>query len=381
VKTIKRALTALSLVLIFVSSAMAADTIKIGFLASLTGEGSTFGQEQVRGANIAIDEINAAGGVNGKKLEFIVYDDRGRQEDVIVSARRMIDDGVQVLGGANSSGMVMALAPILERARVPLVSPFASNPAATFDAKKKKVRPYVFRLCATDPWHGTVMADYLFKKLGIKTAALLHDVGSESSEGVKQFFVERYTQLGGKVFSYGYRSGDVDFRAQLTKAKATGAGALVMPSMYKEMGLMVKQAAELGWKPALLGGDGFSMTMYEIAGDTMNNSYWSSNMDLEDKNVQSVLAKYEKKYGAKEAEYTSVVMAYDIMYAITDALKRAGKYDGESIKNALEKTKNLQLAHFKLTMDPATHDPLAKPLVIQQFRSGKMYYVETWTVK
>lgn len=154
-----------------------------------------------------------------------------------------------------------------------------------------------------------------------------------------------------------------------------------MPSMYKEMGLMVKQAAELGWKPALLGGDGFSMTMYEIAGDTMNDSYWSSNMDLEDKNVQAVLAKYEKKFGAKEAEYTSVVMAYDIMYAISDALKRAGKYDGESIKNALESTKNLQLAHFNLTMDPATHDPLAKPLVIQQFRSGKMYYVETWTVK
>ena len=145
-KTIKRMLVTLSLVLIFVSSAMAADTIKIGFLASLTGEGSTFGLEQVRGAEVAIDEINAAGGVNGKQLELIVYDDRGRQEDVIVSARRLIDEGIQVIGGANSSGMVMALAPILEKARVPLVSPFASNPAATFDVKKKKVRLFQITL-------------------------------------------------------------------------------------------------------------------------------------------------------------------------------------------------------------------------------------------
>ena len=97
------------------------------------------------------------------------------------------------------------------------------------------------------------------------------------------------------MFAYGYRSGDVDFRAQLTEAKATGAGALVMPSMYKEMGLMVKQAVELGWNPVMMGGDGFSMTMYEIAGKTMNESYWSSNMDLEDKNVIEVLNKVRKE--------------------------------------------------------------------------------------
>ena len=380
-KLIKNILIAASVILFASSPVMAEDTLKIGFLATLTGEGSTFGQEQRRGALIAIDEINAAGGINGKKLELVAYDDRGRQEDVINSARRLIDSGIEVLGGANSSGMVMALAPVLERAQVPLVAPFASNPAATVDPRTNKVRPYAFRLCATDPWHGTVMADYLFKKSGIKKAALLHDVGSESSEGVKQFFTERFTQLGGEVFAYGYRSGDVDFRAQLTEAKATGAGALVMPSMYKEMGLMVKQAVELGWNPVMMGGDGFSMTMYEIAGKTMNGSYWSSNMDLEDKNVIEVLNKYEKKYGAKEAEYTSVVMAYDIIYTIADAMKRAGKYDGKSIRDALEQTKDLQLSHFKLTMDPATHTPLNKPLVIQQFRDGNLYYVETWHVE
>lgn len=202
-------------------------------------------------------------------------------------------------------------------------------------------------------------------------------MGSEYSEGIKEFFTARFTKLGGKVLgAYGYRGGDVDFRAQLTQG--TGAQALVMPSLYKEMGLMTKQASELGWKPILMGGDGFSMAMYEIAGSAMNDSYWTSNMDLDDKNIQNLLAKYEKKYKTKVFEYTSVTMSYDIIYTIADAIKRAGKYDGPAIKDALEKTKNLQLTHFKLTMDPKTHNPLAKPLVIQQFRDGKIIYLETW---
>lgn len=379
--TVKR-LFALLLVALFlpVCAASAQESVKIGYLASLTGDGATWGQEQIKGAQIAIDEINKAGGVLGKPLKLVVYDDRGRQEDAIVSARRLIDsEKVKVIAGANSSGMCIALAPLLEKARVPLVAPFASNPAATVNTKTDKVRPYVFRLCATDPYHGAVMADYLYKKLGIKTATLLHDVGSEYSEGIKEYFTKRFTKLGGKVLgTYGYRGGDVDFRAQLTQAKGTGAKALVMPSLYKEMGLMAKQSAELGWNPVLMGGDGFSMAMYEIAGETMNNSYWTSNMDLDDKNVQQLMKKYEKKYNAKVFEYTSVTMAYDIIYTIADAIKRAGKEDGTAIKDALEKTKNLKLTHFTLTMDPKTHNPLEKPLVIQQFRKGQVHYLETW---
>lgn len=378
---VKKCLVAWMFVLWMATAAMAAeDTIKIGFLASLTGDGATWGQEQKKGAEIAIEEINAAGGVLGKPLQLVVYDDRGRQEDAITSVRRLTDtEKVQVIGGANSSGMCIALAPVLERARVPLVAPFASNPAATVDPRSGKVRPYVFRLCAIDPYHGSVMADYLYKKLGIDTAVILHDVGSEYSEGIKEFFTARFTKLGGKVLgAYGYRGGDVDFRAQLTQGMNTGAKALVMPSLYKEMGLMTKQAADLGWNPALMGGDGFSMAMYEIAGSSMNDSYWTSNMDLDDKNVQALLAKYEKKYQAKVFEYTSVTMAYDIIYTIADAVARAGKYDGPAIRDALEQTKDLKLTHFTLTMDPKTHNPLAKPLVIQQFRDGNIYYLETW---
>jgi branched-chain amino acid transport system substrate-binding protein len=373
-------LLVLSLLLLTVPASAADDAIKIGFLASLTGDGATWGQEQVKGAEIALEEINSAGGVLGRPLSLVVMDDRGRQEDAIVSARRLIDtEKVQIIGGANSSGMCIALSPVLEKARVPLLAPFASNPTATVDPRTNKVRPYTFRLCAIDPYHGSVMADYLYKKLDVDTAVILHDVGSEYSEGIKEYFTERFTKLGGKVLgAYGYRNGDVDFRAQLTQAKGTGAKALVMPSLYKEMGLMTKQAEELEWHPVLMGGDGFSMAMYEIAGSSMNDSYWTSNMDLDDKNVQELLAKYEKKYGKKVFEYTSVTMAYDIIYTIADAIKRAGKYDGSAIKDALENTKNLKLTHFTLTMDPETHNPLAKPLVIQQFRDGNIFYLDTW---
>ena len=376
----KKILFAMTLVLALASVAWGAQPIKIGYIAHLTGDAATWGVHEQNGALLAIEEINKKGGVLGRPLELIVYDVRGRQEDAVNAARRLVTmDKVVAIGGSNWSGINLATGPIVEQAKVPQIGSFPTNPAVTVDPVTKKVKPYSFRICFTDPYQGRVMAEYLLKK-GIKKAAVMKDVGSDYSEGLVQFFVDNFTKGGGTVEGpYAYRAGDVDFRAQLTNAKASGAQALVMTSGgYKEMGLQIKQATELNWKPVFIGGDGYSPNMYEIAGDAMDGSFWTYHMSFQDPKLAPLVAKYEKKYGVKPTETVNVVAAYDIIYWIADAIRRAGKAEGPAIRDAIEDTKNLKLLHFTLTVDKATHNPLNKPAAILKATGGKMVFLETY---
>ena len=372
---------ALLVVLAFASVAFAAKApIKIGYVANLTGEAATWGVHEKNGALIAVEEINKKGGVLGRPLEIVIYDVKEKAEDAISAVRRLIlEDKVVAIGGTNFSGLNIATIPIIEQYKVPQIGSYPTNPAVTVDPKTGKARPYSFRICFTDPYQGKVIAEYLYSKLGIKEAAIIHDVGSDYSEGLTEYFIKTYTGLGGKVVSnQGFRGGDVDFRAQLTNAKNSGAKALVMPNLYKEMSLMMKQAWELDWKPTFIGGDGFSMNMFEIAGPAMENSYWVYHLSFDDPVLKPLYAKYEAKFKVKATEMVHTVAAYDIVYWIADAIKRAGKADGAAVRDAIENTKNLKLLHFTLTVDKATHNPLNKPAAILKATQGKMVYLETY---
>ena len=371
---------ALFIVLALSSVALAAAPIKIGYLANLTGDAATWGVHEKNGAILAVEEINKKGGVLGRPLQLVVYDVKAKAEDAISAARRLIlEDKVVAIGGTNFSGLNIATVPIIEQYKVPQIGSYPTNPAVTVDPNTGKVRPYSFRICFTDPYQGKVIAEYLYNKLGIKEAAIIHDIGSDYSEGLTEYFIKTYTGLGGKVVSnQAFRSGDVDFRAQLTNAKNSGAKALVMPNLYKEMSLMMKQSWELGWKPVFIGGDGFSMNMFEIAGPAMEGSYWIYHLSFDDPILKPLYDKYEKKFGEKPTEIVNTVAAYDIIYWIADAIKRAGKAEGPAVRDAIENTENLKLLHFTLTVDKATHNPLNKPAAILKATGGKMVFLETY---
>jgi len=376
----KALIIALFVVMALSSVALAATPIKIGYLANLTGDAATWGVHEKNGAILAIEEINKKGGVLGRPLELVVYDVKAKAEDAISAARRLIlEDKVVAIGGTNFSGLNIATVPIIEQYKVPQIGSYPTNPAVTVDPKTGKVRPYSFRICFTDPYQGKVIAEYLFNKLGIKEAAIIHDIGSDYSEGLTEYFIKTYTGLGGKVVSnQAFRSGDVDFRAQLTNAKQSGAKALVMPNLYKEMSLMMKQSWELGWKPVFIGGDGFSMNMFEIAGPAMEGSYWIYHLSFDDPILKPLYAKYEARFKEKPTEIVNTVAAYDIIYWIADAIKRAGKAEGPAVRDAIENTKNLKLLHFTLTVDKTTHNPLNKPAAILKATGGKMVFLETY---
>ncbi|WP_281744233.1 ABC transporter substrate-binding protein [Thermanaerovibrio acidaminovorans] len=367
---------AVALVALFVGSAMAGE-IKIGYLAALTGDYAGYGQTELRAAQLAVEEINAKGGVLGHKLVLVPYDWRTRAEDAVNAVRRMIDqDKVVAIIGANASGANIATAPIVNKAKVPQIGTVSTNPLVTVD-EKGKVRPYSFRICFTDPYQGKVLANLAAVKLGKKKGAMLYDVASDYSQGLREFCIKEFEKLGGKIVAdEAYKGTDTDFRAQLTNVRNSGADVLFLPGMGKDMALIIKQARELGMKDlVIMGGDGYADFMYEIAGNALVGTYWVNHTSLEDPGMQPFFKAYKEKYKDECKEFVNGVLAYDSVYWLADAIKRAGKVDGTAIAQALEKTKDLKLHHAVLSIDPKDHNPLNKTAVILRVeKDGKAHF-------
>jgi branched-chain amino acid transport system substrate-binding protein len=340
--------------------AFAADTIKFGEIATVTGDFAAYGVAEVESVKIAVEEINAAGGVLGKPLEVIMYDCRTRQEDMVNAARRLVEqDRVTAVIGPSGSGLCIAAAPIFNRGRVAHIGTLPTNPLVTVD-EQGKVRPYNFRICFLDPYQGKMMAFFAAKDLNLKKAAILYDVSSDYSQGQREFFVASFKEYGGEIVAdEGFRGEDVDFRSQLTNIKDSGADILIFPYMGKALPLAVKQARELGIDRAILGGDGYGDFMWEVAGDALANTYWVSHVDRYDPTLEGFFNKYKEKTGTECQEFMNAVMAYDCVYWLKDAIERAGSTDPGKVRDALEATKNLKLLHAVLTMDEF-HNPKDK---------------------
>jgi branched-chain amino acid transport system substrate-binding protein len=357
----------------------AEEPIRIGYLAALTGDGSVWGQAEQGGARLYVKQINDRGGLLGRPVELICYDTKGKPEDAINAIKRMIfEDKVVAVGGSNYSSIQLAISPIADQNHIPVVASAATNPTVTVDPDTGKVRPYMFRMAYTDPYQGRVIADYLVEICGAKKIAILGDIGSAYSEGLTEFTQKRADELGVEHRFWAFREGDVDFRAQLTEARNWGADAIAMTMLYKEMGLVIKQAAEAGWHPQFMGGDGVSPNIFEIAGnEAMEGSFWIQAMSFTDPKVVELNAVYEKEFGAKATEPTNLVAAYDILMFIEHAIIEAGKAEGPAIAAAMENTKDLQVTHFKWTVDKE-HNPLNKPAAVLTGRNGELAYVEYW---
>ena len=360
------AVMAVIIILCAAGTAFAADPIKVGYLAALTGDYAAYGITEVNMAKLVVGDVNAKGGVLGRPIELVIYDTKTRNEDAVNAVRRMIEsDQVVAIIGANSSGINIATAPIVDKGKTPQISTVGTNPLVTVD-NKGKVRPYSFRICFTDPYQGALAAELAMTTLKKDQAAVLYTVGSDYAQGLREFFTKNYTGLKGKIVAdEGYRETDVDFRAQLTKVKSSGANVLFLPGMGKDMALIIKQAKELGLNDmTIIGGDGYGEFMNEIAGDSMKGTYWVNHTYLEDPGMAPIFARYKQVYNDDCKEFVNGTMAYDATYWLVDAIKRAGKAEGAAIATALTSTKGLKLNHATLTIDPKDHNPLNKAGVI-----------------
>ncbi|HEU4436988.1 MAG TPA: ABC transporter substrate-binding protein, partial [candidate division Zixibacteria bacterium] len=281
------------------------------------------------------------------------------------------DKVVAVLGEVASSRS-LAGAPICQENKIPMVTPSSTNPKVT------EVGDYIFRVCFIDPFQGEAMAKFAFNNLKVKKAGILKDSKNDYSVGLAQYFAETFKALGGQIVAEeSYFEGDQDFKAQLTSIKGKKPEAIFIPGYYTEVGLIARQARELGLNIPLLGGDGWdSPKLTEIAtikkpGDALKDCYFSNHYAADDPNpvIQDYIKKYQAKFG--EVPDAMAVLGYDAANILYDAIKRAGSTEGVKVRDALAQTKDFPGVAGSTTIDSARN--ALKPLVVLKIAEGGKY--------
>ncbi len=354
-------------------TARAAEPIKIGEYASLTGKEAGFGQTSHQGVVLALEEINAAGGVLGRKLELSYEDNQTKSGESATAAKKLISrDKVIALIGEVSSGRSLEAAPIAQAAKIPMIAPAATN------AKVTQVGNYIFRVCFIDPFQGTVMAKFAKDDLKAKRVAILSSVSNAYSLGLAKYFKETFVPAGGIVATEkNFSEGDKDFRAQLTAVKAANVDAVFVPGYYTESALIVRQARDLGITVPFFGGDGWEdEQLLSIGGEALNGCYYSTHFSAEnsDASVRKFVTKYKARW-KNEVPGAFSALGYDAVYVLADAITRAGTTDGPKLRDALAATKNFAGASGITTLDQDRN--ASKPATIIAIKGGKLQFHKT----
>lgn len=357
--------------LIFSGCKKEATEIVIGGVGPVSGEAATFGQSIKEGCELAVEEWNAAGGLLGKNIKLIYQDDKGDPtEAATVWTKLITQDKVVAIVGTVMSKCSLAGAPISQQYKVPMISPTSTNPKVT------EVGDYIFRACFIDPFQGTVGAKFAYENLKARKAACIFDVGNDYTKGLAEFFRDKFTELGGTIVAFeAHPTGTTDFKAQLTKIIAAKPDVIYISDYYNDVGLIAKQARELGFNGPLVGGDGWdSPDLVKIGGTAVENGYFTNHFSKDDPRpiVQEFVKKYQAKFGKVPDAFAA--LAYDAMQIMLDAIKRAGSTDPEKIKKALAET-NINVVSGLITFDK-NRNPI-KSAVIIAIKNGQQVYQAT----
>jgi branched-chain amino acid transport system substrate-binding protein len=348
-----------------------ADTgeIIIGHYASMTGNTAHFGQDTDKAARLAVEQLNAAGGVLGRKLKIVTLDTRGDGAEAANAVTRLIDvEKATAILGEVASSLSLQGGPIAQRRKIPMVSPSSTNPKVT------QVGDYIFRVCYIDPFQGKVMALFARQTLKLDKVAILKDVKNDYSIGLAEAFQKAFLAAGGTIaVEQSYSAGDTDFSAQVTAIKSSGAQAIWAPGYYAEVGAIARTAARLGLKVPLLGGDGWDAPeLFTIGGEALNGSYFSNHFapDQASPLAQKFVADFKAKYGQEPTGLGA--LGYDGVMVIADAIKRAGSASPAALRDALAATKAYEAVTGRITMDKDRNPE--KSVVVLKIDGGKAKY-------
>ena len=310
-----------------------AGSIKVGEYASLTGKEAAFGQSSHKGTALAIDQINAAGGVLGKKIELITEDNQTKAGESSTIVRKLISrDNVVAVLGEVATGRSLEAAPICQANKIPMISPSSTNPKVTEQGD------YIFRVCFTDPFQGKLLSDFARQTLKLQKVAIISDVASPYSVGLAQYFKEPFVATGGVIVAeQKFSSGDKDFKAQLTAIKATNPEGIFVPCYYTEAGLIALQARQLGIEVPMFGGDGWEAPeLIQIGGQALKNTYYSTHFSSvkETPEGQKFVKAYRAKYNGETPD-SMAALGYDSALVLADAIKRAGTTEEPKLRDAI----------------------------------------------
>jgi branched-chain amino acid transport system substrate-binding protein len=347
-----------------------ADKIRIGVFMSTTGTTANFGISSVNGIKMAADEINAAGGINGKQVELLVQDDRSdASEAATIVTKFVTQDQVHAVIGEVASSRSIAAAPIAQNAKIPMLTPSSTNPKVTTTGD------FIFRSCFIDPYQGAAIAQFAAKTLGAKTAAIMVDRKNDYSTGLEKFITETFTKMGGKmVATQSYQEGDQDFNAQLTSLKGSNPEVIFVPGYYNDVGLIAKQARDKGINVPLIGGDGWdSEQLYKIGGTALNGSYFTNHYSPfdTDPRVVKFVNDYKSRYSGTPDALAAT--AYDAANIMFDAIKRSKSLSGTDIRDALQATNAFPGVTGTVTFNQQRD--AVKSIVMIEIKDGGKYEV------
>jgi branched-chain amino acid transport system substrate-binding protein len=354
--------------------------IKIGVIAELTGDIPAVGTSCKNAAEMAVQEVNDAGGIQlGEKkyqVKLIIEDNAGKAEQSASSAQKLItQQKVTAIVGPNASRYALPAAEIAETSKTVLITPWSTAPKATLDSKTNVSKKYVFRACFIDPFQGGVLAKFTLDNLKLKKAAVLYDVASEYNKGIAEIFKDVYEKNGGKVVAFEtYTTNDKDFSSQLTKIKKAAPDVIFLPNYYSEVPLQIQQSKRLGITVPFIGSDSWgSEELVKLCGKDCNDYYFSTHYaaDSASDTTKKFIANYKAKYGTTPDDVAA--LTYDSFGLLWQALKTAGKNDRQAVRDALAKIPQYEGVTGNMQFKEGSGDPV-KSAVILKIKDGKF----TW---
>jgi len=356
------------------------DTIKVGGIGELTGDIPAVGASFKNAAEMAVAEVNDAGGldVGGKKykIEFFLEDNAGKADQSASAAQKLItQQNVVAIIGPNASRYAIPASEIAESSKVVLISPWSTNPKTTLDANTGAPKRYVFRACFIDPFQGRVVAKFALDELKAKKAAVLYDVASDYNKGIAEFFKQTFEEAGGQVVAFEtYTTGDKDFTAQLTKIKDAAPDVIFLPNYYSEVPLQVQQAHRLGITTPFLGSDSWgSSELLSLCGADCEGYYFSMHYaaDAATPVATKFIEGYKTKYGNTPDDVAA--LTYDAFGLLFQSLKDAGTVDREAVRNALAKIPKYEGVTGTMQFQEGSGDPI-KSAVILVIKDGAFHW-------
>jgi branched-chain amino acid transport system substrate-binding protein len=360
----------------FLFSCEKSDAIRIGVNAELTGSVPVVGRSCVNAAKMAVEEINASGGIaladRHRPVELMVEDNEDKAESAAAVSQKFVSRKVVAMIGPNASRNAVPAAAVAESNKLLMISPWSTNPKLTENKK------YIFRACFTDDFQGVVVAAFVFKKLNIRKAAVLFDVASEYNKGIAGVFKAEYARAGGSVDAFeSYSTGDKDFTAQLSNIKASGAEVLFLPNYYNEVPLQVQQARQQGFTGQIVGSDSWgSDEILKLGGTAMDGLFFTTHYapDMATEKARKFIADYQAKYGAKPDDVAA--LTYDSFGMLFESIKKAGTIAPEKVLDRLSNLSEFSGVTGTMKFSPGSGSP-AKSAVVIQIKGNAFKYFDS----
>jgi len=347
--------------------------IKIGYFGDLTGPTFNFGRSAINGVLLAADEVNQAGGINHRRIDVVIEDDKGSPEEAARRTAKLIDkDKVVAIIAGGTSANSRAAAPQAQSSQVPFIAPSSTDPAVT------QTGDYIFRACFVDTFQGDVMASFAVNTLKAQKAAILYDFNSPYGRGLTEYFKISFAKLGGRIVSeQTYTQEDADFKGQLSTIRSAEPDVIYIPGYYGDVALIAKQARMIGLTQPLLGGDGWDAPeLWQLGGDSLNGSFISTHYSVDDPSpaIQAFVDTYKHRYGNLLPD-AHAALAYDAARILFDAMARGGVTDTAKLREALAQTKNFPGVTGIINIDANRN--AVKPAVVLKLMDTKFIYQET----